>query len=174
MLGFIPVTETTKGLGRIKGITDTSTTLSPMLFLTASEPVISFRIPVLDCNVVCSTVCDTVIALPDLPPLDVKTLSRPVPNVCQSLNCVPNDNPTKLCHASFSPWRFTITSGLLLVSTQLSFGGVRLTVPIHANTANGFTLIALLAICCATKIVESYGKVIQSPVFSTPVDAVPS
>ena len=175
-MGFIPFTEIDKSLGRIKGTTETSTILSPILFLTVSTPVISFLIPVLVWLTVCSTVCVVLLLINGNPPLrsvlvfEDNTLSLPVPNVCQSLNCVPNDKPTKLSQASFSPWRFTITSGFVVVSTQLSLGGSSSIVPTHANTANGFTLIALLAIDWSTNAVVVYGNVTQSPVFCTPIE----
>ena len=95
----------------------------------------------------------------------VTDLSLPVPNVCQSPHCEPNPNPTRFSQPSFSPLILTTTSGRVVVSIQLSFGGVRSTVPIQANTANGLILIDLLATVCVTNAVAVYGNVIRSPVF---------
>ena len=63
----------------MKGTTDTSTILSPILFLTVSVPVISFRIPVRDCVNVRSTVEEDIRARPDQNRLFAIVLSRPVP-----------------------------------------------------------------------------------------------
>ena len=174
MLGFIPLTCIVIFLALIKGTIETSTILSPILFLTVSVPVISFLIPDLDCVTVASTVSVVLLLMGQpRPALSIlfelaNTVSRPVPFVCQSLNCVPKLKPTKLSHASFSPWILTITSGLVVVSIQLSLGGVKSTVPTQANTAKGLTLIALLATVWLTNAVVVYGRVTQSPVFCTP------
>ena len=60
---------------------------------------------------------------------------------------------------------FITNSGNLSVSFHSSPGGVNSIAPIHVNTPNGFTLIALLAYGWFISVDSVYGKVIRSPVF---------
>ena len=67
---------------------------------------------------------------------------------------------------SHEPLGLLITnSGALSVSFHSSPGGVNSIAPIHVNTPNGFTLIALLAYGWSINVSSVYGNVIRSPVF---------